>query len=69
LEYYNASSGTWHTYDSPEGGVDTANNYVWANTTHFSLFGVFGTLTSSGGNTGGNTGAEAGVEAVHQQRK
>ena len=60
LEYYNASSGTWHTYDSPEGGVDTANNYVWANTTHFSLFGVFGTLTSSGGNTGGNTGSGGG---------
>jgi hypothetical protein len=46
--YYNATDGTWTKYDTPDGGVDTTNNYVWANTTHFSLWGIGGSSVVSG---------------------
>jgi SAM-dependent methyltransferase len=42
LYYYNDTTSTWTAYNPPNGGVDTSNNYVWANTTHLSLWGVFG---------------------------
>ncbi len=42
IEYYNATSDTWETFDPPNGGVNTTANYVWANSTHFSGYGVFG---------------------------
>jgi hypothetical protein len=57
LYYYDAESGDWVKYDSPNGGVNTIENYVWANTTHFSDWGVFGTALSSSG-SGGHGGAE-----------
>jgi hypothetical protein len=41
IGYYNESSGTWVIHDQP-GGVNATDNYVWANVTHFSIFGVFG---------------------------
>jgi hypothetical protein len=47
LYYYNTISGKWVKYDSPNGGVNTTNNYVWANTTHFSDWGIFGTALAS----------------------
>jgi subtilisin family serine protease len=60
IYYYNSTDGTWTPYNPPNGGVDTTNNYVWANTTHFSLFGIYGnvptpttTTTSPQGPTGG----------------
>jgi|GEM_PF-1808589 hypothetical protein len=64
LWYYNSTDATWAKYDSPDGGVDTTNNYVWANTTHFSLWGLFGsspfvappTTTGGGGGGGGGGG-------------
>jgi parallel beta-helix repeat protein len=47
IEYYNATSAAWETFSAPRGGVDTVNNYVWANTTHFSGFGVFGSAPAA----------------------
>ncbi len=47
LHYYNETSGIWMPYNPPEGGVNTSANYVWANTTHFSLWGIFGNLIPS----------------------
>ena len=44
LWYYNDADGTWTKYDAPNGGVDTVNNYVWANTTHFSLWSIGGSV-------------------------
>ncbi|MFH1229428.1 MAG: right-handed parallel beta-helix repeat-containing protein [Candidatus Aenigmatarchaeota archaeon] len=40
IYYYNTTSSGWQL--EPDQGVYTANNYVWANVTHFSLFGAFG---------------------------
>jgi len=42
LYFYNESSGEWQV--SPNSGVDTVNNYVWAKTTHFSIWGIFGSV-------------------------
>ncbi len=42
LYFYNTTSNAWEKYDTPNGGVDTANNYVWAITDHFSIWGAFG---------------------------
>jgi parallel beta-helix repeat protein len=56
LEYYNETSATWTTYNPPQGGVNTAENYVWANTTHFSIFGIFGSAPVSLGGGGGAGG-------------
>jgi hypothetical protein len=51
IQYYNNTSGVWESYDTvcgsaPCGGVNTTGNYVWANTTHFSGYGVFGSAVS-----------------------
>ncbi len=42
LQLWRNSSGTWSQV-SGTNSVDTANNYVYANITTFSIFGVFGT--------------------------
>ncbi|NQU79629.1 hypothetical protein HQ545_07705 [Candidatus Woesearchaeota archaeon] len=39
MYYYNETSGDWQL--EPTQGVNTENNFIWANVTHFSLFGVF----------------------------
>ncbi len=40
--YYNHPNGTWLPYDGPIlGGANTTENFVWANSTHFSLYGLF----------------------------
>lgn len=59
ISYYNETSGNWEDYNAPRGGVDTANNYVWANLTHFSVYGVYGTrkITYTGGGGGGGGGS------------
>ena len=54
IQFYNATSGTW--FREANQGVDTVNNYIWANLTHFSVFGIFGTAPSSGGSGGGGGG-------------
>jgi len=76
LYWYNESSGNWIKLEtnSPTwvygSGVDTANNYVWANVSHFSDYAVGGELEketpppsnggggSSGGGGGGGTSGE-----------
>ncbi|MDD5181911.1 MAG: S8 family serine peptidase [Candidatus Nanoarchaeia archaeon] len=58
LYWYNATSSAWELVTP--GGVDTGNNYVWGNTTHFSEYAIGGaadteevTPTSPGGSSGG----------------
>ncbi len=59
--YYNESEGNWSLQD---GGIDLSENFVWANVTHFSTFGVFEsteitttTTTIPGGGGGGSSGS------------
>ncbi|MBI2084899.1 MAG: proprotein convertase P-domain-containing protein [Candidatus Aenigmarchaeota archaeon] len=48
--YYNHPNGTWLPYEgSGSGGVNTTEKYVWANSTHFSIYGVFVMPTCSDG--------------------
>ena len=42
LYYFNETSQLWEKYDGIDGGVNTDDNYVWARTTHFSVWGAFG---------------------------
>jgi len=51
MYYYNESSSSWQL--EPHQGVDTANNYVWANVTHFSTYGAFGSAPASSSSSGG----------------
>jgi hypothetical protein len=55
---------TWIQFDGPGvGGVETTDNYVWANTSSFSTWGVFGTSpqASQQANGGGGGGGESVV--------
>ncbi len=54
LQFYNATSGTW--YVEPNQGVDAVNNYVWANLSHFSVYGLYGSSGGSGLSSGGGGG-------------
>jgi hypothetical protein len=45
--FWNESQSSW-TLEGVQG-VDETNNYVWINTTHFSIFGVFGAVVARGG--------------------
>lgn len=64
IYYYNESAGQWQLQSNQ--GVDTENNYVWVNVTHFSTYGVFGdepvppSPSSSGGGGGGSGGSGGG---------
>ncbi|MEA3515227.1 MAG: cadherin repeat domain-containing protein, partial [Nanoarchaeota archaeon] len=40
MYFYNTSAGDWQLAD-PQG-VNAASNYIWANVTHFSVWGIFG---------------------------
>jgi len=62
IQYYNASSQTWEIFDDPTGGVNTTGNYVWANITHFSIYGVFGSAPSDGGD--GSDGSSGGSGCI-----
>jgi hypothetical protein len=63
IHYYNASSDTWAEYDGPGiGGVDTEGHSVWANVSHFSLFGVFGSVIEGGKKKGGGGGGGGSIE-------
>ena len=71
---YNESSGSWVKLvtNSPSwvygSGVDTANNYVWANISHFSDYAVGGELQeetlppSNGGSSGSSSGGGSSGE-------
>ncbi len=41
MYFYNETSSAWELESNQ--GLNTTYNYVWANVTHFSLFGLFGT--------------------------
>lgn len=51
LSRWNGSQ--WVKFDDPVGGVDTVNNFVWANTSSFSTWGIFGAGVPSPRSTGG----------------
>jgi parallel beta-helix repeat protein len=69
ISYYNSSSD-WEIYSSANnnGGVNKDENYVWANITHFSEFGVYGSApvsppsSSSGGGSGGGGSGGSSLE-------
>lgn len=42
IYYYNETSGNWEIFDDLNGGVNITGNYVWANSTHLSLYSIFG---------------------------
>ncbi len=60
----------WVVIDSPDGGVDTINNFVFAKTSQFSTWGLFGTTnpsptpSSSGGGVGGGGGGGTGLTSL-----
>ncbi len=62
LNKWNGS--VWIKFDPPNGGVDTVNNFVWANTTTFSTWGPYGSTnpstSSSSGTTSGGGGGGGG---------
>lgn len=49
IYYYNISAGDWEL--EADQGVNSSDNFIWANVTHFSLFGVFGYLSSDSGSS------------------
>ena len=55
IQFYNATDDTW--YREANQGVNKDENYVWANLTHFSIFGIYGNAgtPSIGGGGGGAT--------------
>jgi len=61
--YYYNSTGNWTSYNSPFGGVNTVNNYVWANTTHFSYYSLGG-LLANGQSCNSNSNCSSGY-CVH----
>lgn len=64
LWFYNSSSSSW---TAMEGGVDTSANIAWANTTHFSKWGIFGTapapVQASSGSSGSGSSGQANTAA------
>jgi len=55
LYFFNVTLNNWQVQ---KGGVNTTGNYVWAETNHFSTWGIFGNavVVSSPANTGGGGG-------------
>lgn len=47
LYFFNETTGTWNAVNPPDGGVDTTNNFVFANTNHFSAWGIFGNAVAA----------------------
>ncbi len=45
IHYYNGTD--WIVFDETFGGVNTTENFAWANTTHLSLYGLFGSQTQT----------------------
>ncbi|GEM_PF-5589122 len=57
LYWFNESSNEW---ERVPGGVDTVNNYVWGNTTHFSTYGIGG-LLANGQSCSSNSECASGI--------
>jgi len=49
----------WVKFDPPTGGVDADNNFVWANTSSFSTWGIFGTTVPAPSGGGGTTSSSS----------
>ncbi len=69
IYYFNETSNEWQL--EPNQGVDTANNFVWVNVTHLSLFGSFGSAPvpppqPQTGNSGGGGGGGGGGGCIPQ---
>ena len=64
IYYFNTTLGDWQLETNTN--VDQTNNYVWANVTHFSLFGAFGSAPSppGGGSGGGGGGGSIKIEEI-----
>ncbi|VVB78958.1 Uncharacterised protein [uncultured archaeon] len=70
LWFYNLATSSWQVIDSLSGGINETDNYVWANTNHFSIWGIFGSTpappenppapSGSGGGSGGGGGGGGG---------
>ncbi len=59
LQKWNGSS--WVQFDGPGiGGVEIADNYVWANTSSFSTWGVFGSSPAPAPSVSGGSGGSRG---------
>lgn len=62
INYYNETSGNWTELPS---GVNTAEKYVYASVTHFSVYGISGLVTGDGpGGPSGGGGGGGGVPDV-----
>lgn len=62
LSKWNGSQ--WISFDGAGiGGVETVDNYVWANTSSFSTWGIFGVAPAQAANNGGGGGG-GGTAAV-----
>ena len=66
LWYYNEDTELWEKYDGENGGVDTTNDYIWAKTTHFSTWGVYGNTksVSAGSSNGGGGGRRSSKTSI-----
>ncbi|MBI5871864.1 hypothetical protein HZB88_02155 [archaeon] len=73
--HYNLSSSRWEAIETQ--GVDTANNFVWANSSHFSVFGLSGNRTEEapppsgvvGGGAGGGVGSFVERKGFYADKK
>jgi len=63
IYYYNSTLSNWTPFNPPYGGVNITANYVWANTTHFSYYGLGG-LLSNGQSCNSNSDCSSGY-CVH----
>jgi len=58
LYVYNTSATQWQLLDNTD--VDTSENFVWGNVSHFSLFGVYGSPIPSQAEEGESPGGGGG---------
>lgn len=53
-------NGSWIKFDGVGSGIDTTNNIVFANTTQFSIWGIFGSTTPSSSPSSSSGGSSSG---------
>lgn len=56
--FYNETTGQWQKMDQTY--TDTANNFVYMNTTHFSTYGVFEVLSTASSSSSGSSSSGGG---------
>lgn len=66
IHYYNKLTKEWEILESY---VNTTGNYVWANLTHFSTYGIFGdeisqSIASSSGSSSGGSSKSKTIESI-----